>query len=121
MTKKTIIISLVCLVVVVGAFLFLSKRPSSGSNSDLVIFYSDNCSHCLNLEKFLEENKVSEKVVYTRKSVDNDQTNVAELLAKASKCGIKDGVGIPLLWDGENSRCLMGDVDVINFFKEKII
>lgn len=120
MTKKTIIIFSVCLLVVVGTFLFLNNKSSS-ENVDLVIFYSDNCPHCLNVEKFLEENKVSEKVVYTRKSVDNNQANVTELLAKANKCGIKDGVGIPLLWDGENSRCLMGDVDVINFFKEKII
>lgn len=122
MTKKIEIISLVCLVLIVlGAVLFFSESRQPVVDSNIVIFYSDNCSHCLNVEKFLEENKISEKISYTRKSVDNNQINVNELLSKASKCGIKEGVGIPLLWDAENARCFMGDVDVINFFKERII
>lgn len=63
-------------------------------------------------------------MAYTRKSVDNNQANVVELLSKDKICGIKEGDenfgGIPLLWEKETSKCFVGDESVINFFKEKI-
>jgi phage FluMu protein Com len=123
MTKKTTIILSVCVcAIAVGSFLFFNKAGAPLSDAGIVIFYSDNCPHCLNVEKFLEDNKVSEKIAYTRKSVDNDQKNIEELIAKDRSCGIKEEeLGfIPLLWEKATNKCFVGDEDVINFFKEKI-
>jgi len=120
MNKKILIISLICLAVLIGIVLFFGKTMISSGGSKLIIFYSETCPHCKNLEKFLEENKVSEKVSYIEKRVDDSQTNVAELIAKAKSCGIENGVGIPFMWDAENSKCVIGDVDIINFFQDKI-
>ena len=121
MTKKTITI-LVCLLALAGIALFLNITKLPSSDAGIVIFYSDSCPHCVNVENFLEENKVSEKVAYTRKSVDNDQKNIEELIAKDRGCGLKEGDqnfgAIPLLWEKETNKCFVGDEDVINFFKE---
>lgn len=120
MNKKILIISLICLAVLIVVVLFFGKTMISSGDSELIIFYSETCPHCENLEKFLEENKIAEKVAYIQKRVDNSQANVTELVAKAKSCGIQNGVGIPFLWDAENSKCIIGDVDAINFFKDKI-
>ena len=120
MTKKTIIILLICLAVVAGTILIFNKIKISSSDADIVIFYSDNCPHCLNVENFLEENKVLERVAYTRKSVDNNSANLFQLREKALACNLFGDIGIPFLWDKQNSKCLVGDEDVINFFKEKL-
>ena len=123
MTKKTKVI-LVCLLVVVGITLFLNRTKLPSSDAGIVIFYSDSCPHCVNVENFLEENNVLEKVAYTRKSVDNNQKNIEELISKDRSCGLKEGNqnfgAIPLLWEKETNKCFVGDEDVINFFKEKI-
>jgi hypothetical protein len=38
---------------------------------------------------------------------------------RAAKCGLsKEQLGVPLLWTG--SECFGGDVDIINYFKEKL-
>lgn len=74
----------------------------------------------MNVENFLEENKVSDKVAYTRKNVDNDPGNVSELRQKALVCDLIGDIGIPFLWDKQNSKCLVGDEDVINFFEETL-
>lgn len=120
MAKKTRTILLICLVVIAGTILFFNKTKILSSDNSIVIFYSDSCPHCLNVEKFLEENKVSEKVAYIRKSVDNNPANIFQLREKALVCNLFGDVGIPFLWDGQNSKCLVGDEDVINFFKDRI-
>ena len=124
MKRKNLLILILSLAVIAGSILFFSKIKAPSVDAGIVIFYSDNCPHCLNVEKFLEENKVLEKVAYTRKSVDNNQANIVELIAKDKSCGIKEDSpnfgAIPLLWEKETGKCLVGDQDVINFFKEKI-
>ena len=100
--------------------MFFNKNKTPSGDADIVIFYSDSCPHCLNVEKFLEENKVLEKVDYTRKSVDNNPGNVSELQQKALACNLIGDIGIPFLWNKQTSKCSVGDEDIINFFKEKI-
>jgi len=40
------------------------------------------------------------------------------LEAKAKICELPtDSIGVPFLWDGKD--CLIGDQDIINFFKQK--
>ena len=89
----------------------------------IVLYYSDSCPHCKNVEKWLTENNVAEKVNYTRKSVDK-AANVNDFFAKGAACGFKEGDNkygsIPLLYDGESGTCYLGEVEVVDFLEEKI-
>ena len=69
---------------------------------------------------FLTANKVPEKIAFTRLEVLNNNTNVNILEDKAQICGLNPtDVGVPFLWDG--SRCILGYIDVIQFFKDKLL
>jgi glutaredoxin len=70
------------------------------------------------VEKYIEENKIQDKISFTQKEVYYNQNNAKELEAKAKICGLPtDSIGVPFLWDGE--KCLIGDQDIINFFSAK--
>ena len=83
----------------------------------IVFFYGDGCPHCKNVEDYVAQNKIADKVKFTSLEVYNNKGNAALLanVAIGCKLDVSNGVGIPLLYDGKN--CVQGDVDVINFFK----
>jgi glutaredoxin len=124
--KKKIILSIIIFLVVAGGvtIFFLNRGGGvnlspNGSNSDLIYFYGNGCSHCANVEKFFEENKITEKVSFQQKEVFSNTQNAQLFAEKAKICNIPlETAGVPLLWDG--SKCLMGEQDIINFFKQKI-
>jgi hypothetical protein len=92
----------------------------------IILFYGEGCSHCKNVDDFLTQNKIEEKIKITRLEVWNNKDNQNILAQVSQKCQINASeVRVPFLWDpprlGEagGSKCYIGDVDTINFFKEK--
>jgi len=122
MDKKLIGFGLVGLIILGGIVFWASKseKPSQNnpSTEELVFFYGETCPHCKNVEKFLEENKnIEEKVKFDKLEISN-KDNAKILLEKAEKCGLsQENIGVPLFWDG--SKCIVGDVDIIDFLKNK--
>lgn len=92
------------------------------TGAKIVLYYSEQCPHCKNVEKYIEDNGIREIVTFDRKEVRVDRNNANEMKQKAVLCNIPvKELGIPFLWDGENgNKCLMGDQDIINFFKSKV-
>jgi len=82
-----------------------------------VLFYGEDCPHCKVVEEFIAENDIRSKMNITDLEVWDNQSNTLLLGQVAEKCNIdtSQGVGVPLLYDGQN--CYMGDIDIINFFK----
>lgn len=89
------------------------------ANSKIAIYYSDTCPHCMNLKNYLAENGVRKKLIFAAKNVSSDSENAVDMMNKAALCGMSsDKLGVPFLWDGENgNKCLVGDNDVINYFR----
>jgi glutaredoxin len=86
--------------------------------SDIILFYTYTCPHCKIVDEYIEENKIEEKIPFSHKEVSKNKENSKELEEKAEICNIPlDSIGVPFLWDGE--RCLLGDKDIIEFFKQK--
>ena len=84
----------------------------------IVLYFGDTCPHCKVVAQFIEDNKIKEKVNFQEKEVYNNKANAKELSAVAKKCGLAtDAIGVPFLWDG--SKCLEGQDQAINFFKDK--
>lgn len=122
MDKKTIII--IVAVILLGAafwalqsgFFFKNENPVS-SPEGVILFYGEGCPHCKNVEDFLVQNNIKDKVEFTELEVYHNEANQKILLEKVNACGVDtSNVGIPFLWDGEN--CIIGDQDIINFFSQ---
>lgn len=90
---------------------------SNGMNNDFIIFYGDGCPHCENIEKFVKDNNIDSST-FNLKEVYHNKANAQMLQDKAKECGMDAGsVGVPMLWN--HGKCLVGDKDIIDFFKVK--
>ena len=113
-----LIIALSALILGAGIFLFNKKTAMAPTNPTITLFVSDTCPHCKNVEDFIAENKITEKISFDTKEVSKNPLNIKAFSAKGKLCNIKSAdLGVPLLWDGE--KCFSGDQEIINFFKEK--
>jgi len=118
--KKGAIITLIIIAVIAVAVIFLlvnKQGDEDFSKTGIILFYGDGCPHCENVDKYIADNGIADKVTFTKKEVFNDEANGELLVNIAKQCKIDtSAVGVPFLWSGE--RCISGDEDVINFFKE---
>ena len=82
-----------------------------------IYYYGRECPHCVNVQKFIDENGISEKVLFTKKEVWHNADNAADLDLKVEECGLdKTKIGVPFLY--AEGKCLVGEVEVRNFFKK---
>ncbi|MFA6171406.1 MAG: hypothetical protein WC715_03085 [Patescibacteria group bacterium] len=120
MKKQYLIIGVLIIAAIAGYFYF-SKKPAgkvNGGNTDLILYYGSTCPHCKNVEDFIANNKIDEKIKIIRKEVFENKANNAELGEKAVDCGLAiDKVGVPFLWD--NGRCFEGDQPIIDYLSKK--
>lgn len=123
--KKIFIPAALFAIVLIFSFFALSREENKnqpadrqGEQSQIILFYGDGCPHCAKVEKYIEENKVKDKISFAQKEVYHNKNNADEMAGKAKICGLPAGsIGVPFLWDGE--KCLIGDQDIIDFFKQK--
>jgi glutaredoxin len=120
MSKKVFLFIFIGLAALGGLIFFFIKKGSPGETdaSDIILFSKTGCPYCAKVEEYVAANNVQEKVKFKVKNISLG-INAKLLEEKAKICGIPlETVGVPFLWDG--SKCIMGDEDIINFFKEKI-
>ena len=121
--NKNLLLTIVVVLLAVSGILFLAYITASKNNvllsQGIVLFYGQGCSHCKNVDDFISQNKIEDKVKFTRLEVWYNKNNQNILAQAAQKCGIQTGqVGVPFLYDG-GGKCYVGDVDTINFFKQQ--
>jgi len=96
-----------------------AKSAQVQTESQIILFYGDGCPHCALVEKYIQENKIQDKVSFVQKEVYHNQNNAQELANKAKACGLSiNSIGVPFLWDG--TKCFIGDKDIINYFSTKL-
>lgn len=130
MKNKLTIPTILFIAVLIFSFFVLSQEKNKNqtptnetktenrSESQIILFYGDGCPHCKIVEEYINENSIQNKISFVQKEVYYNQNNAKELEAKAKNCGLPtDSIGVPFLWDGE--KCLIGDQDIINFFKQQ--
>jgi len=119
------IISIILFIAVLIFSIFILYQENNNelvdnqSDNGIILFYGEGCPHCVIVENYIKENNIQNKISFIQKEVYNNQENAKDLQNKAKLCGLSpDSIGVPLLWDGKN--CLIGDQDIINFFKQRI-
>jgi hypothetical protein len=118
MKKHGVLISI--FVVLIIAISFFAVNSYRVHTKRIIFFYSEQCPHCENIEAFFVENDVRSKVTFTEKEVSKNRHNLMQLVKIEKGCNmeVKDTVDVPLLWTGVT--CIVGDTEIINFFKAKI-
>ena len=84
--------------------------------ANYILYTLPGCPHCQNVREYIAANNISSKVEFADENA-GDPAISQELTQRAAICGIPQGqVGVPLLWDAANSKCLVGDTAIIDFF-----
>lgn len=114
MKLKNILAIIIAIILVFALALIIASRPK------MILFYSNSCPHCKNVEDFINTNNVKSKLKFRELEVSQNQNNANLMIAKAKICGLdtSQGLGVPFFFDGQT--CLIGDVDIISFFQKKI-
>jgi glutaredoxin len=129
--KKSIHIIFFSILLIIVILAFVAYRNKTNQLNNIILsmvenktffFYGDGCPHCVNVEKFFQDNNVESKVQFDKKEVFNNKQNSYLMTTIATKkCNISESnLGVPFLWDGPDSKCVLGDQDIINFFKQKL-
>jgi hypothetical protein len=88
------------------------------NDSEIILYYTDNCPLCEEIKEWITENKVDEKIEITQKEVGENQENGNQLLTVAKKCGFEENINIPLVY-GEGA-CLTEKSETINYLENKL-
>lgn len=128
MKKSSIIItiSVIVIILVIANFYYTKmqndKKLLASIQDKIIFFYGEGCPHCANVEKFFQDNSVESKVQFEKREVWGDKQNTYLMtLIATKKCNLPENeLGVPFLWNGSDSKCLLGDQPIIDFFKQKI-
>ena len=127
MKKKGVFFSIVLVLIVICAILFLVSREKfvtrtiTKTKPQLILYYGIGCPHCARVEEFLKNNRKKNLILLSQKEVYYNRDNQMDLVKKAKACGaIENGsIPIPLLWLG-NDKCVYGDEPVIDYFHKLV-
>jgi glutaredoxin len=106
-----------------GAASTVSTQAALPDQTAVILYYGDTCPHCKELEAWLEEQQVTEKLAgkieLQRKEVYNNPTNAQELTTVAQSCGAAEqGVGVPFLY--AQGTCLVGTDQIESYFESQM-
>jgi glutaredoxin len=105
------------IILIAGLWYWTKPDKATEITSNIILFYGRECPHCQDVEKFIAENKIAEKIQFDRLEVFHNSQNQAIMAEKAKECGIKDSeIGVPFLFEAVEKKCLMGTPDIENFF-----
>jgi len=98
---------------------FVARSGGGGLPEGVVLYWGAGCPHCAQVDAFITENNVEQKVRFERKEVYTNRRNAREMGRAAKQCGLPtDNIGIPFLWTG--AQCLTGDKDIIAYFQQQL-
>lgn len=106
-------------------YLVTSKNPNSTPtiDSNLVLFYGDTCPHCKDVEEFISQNQIDQKLKINRLEVYRSKQN-SDTMAKLVKENCPDqlnpqGLPVPFLINTDDKTCFIGTPDITNHLTEK--
>lgn len=123
--KKNLFILLFSLFIVIIVFviIFLSfiddsqndlSRSEISIESSLILFTGETCSHCKDVESYIYNNNLLDKIDLSIKEVYNDLNNAQLFEEKFNQCTFQPRVyGVPFLWHSQ--VCILGPAEIINY------
>ena len=95
---------------------------NNGKNEILVLYYGNTCPHCKIVEEWLKNYDPFNRIGVVLKEVYQNQDNRKEFIEKATICKLDlNNLGVPMLWEAENSKCYEGDQPITDFLNTKLL
>lgn len=96
-----------------------SDEEVINNDADIILFYGKGCPHCNNVEEFINENNIQEKVNFEYLEVWYNRDNSRLLFQKAGEeCGYDtETLGVPFLY--ARGQCYSGEPDIEKFLSEE--
>ena len=111
MKNKLITTSLLIAAVLILLGVIITGSQDKKVNNSVIFFYGNTCPHCAEVEKWMEENKVADKIKVDKKEVYENSQNALELTEVARSCGLPtDNIGVPFLY--ADGKCFIGTPNV---------
>lgn len=116
MIKKILLASVAATLLFVNV---AAAQYSPISDNDNVYYYSLTCPHCRNVDSFFKQYGIVERFNIVKREVSQSPSNAKEFYDLCvAKNVTPEEMGVPYLhFEGQ---CISGDVNIINFFKNKI-
>ena len=90
------------------------KNSKNSNKAEMIIYGSDNCHHCLETKKFLNEKKIA----FAFFDIDLDKSALYEMIEKLKKANISlSNVGIPVV---DKNGVLFSNVGNFEDFLKKL-
>lgn len=116
---KTFIFIGVFIVILIGFLVWLAQLSPEAEvsvlDNNIILFYGDGCPHCEDVEEFIEENDMTNKVDFVRLEVWNDRANAKILDDALVRCAVDPKTaGVPFLF--ARGECYVGTPQIEEFF-----
>ena len=119
---------LIILVVLFAFYKITSQKPDSITDepildSELILFYGDTCPHCKDVDEFISQNQIDQKLKINKLEVYSNKNN-SSLMAQMVKDNCPDelnpqGLPVPFLINTDIKTCFIGTPDITNHLTEK--
>lgn len=130
MGKKGIIIGIIIVFILVGATYLVTQmvptKQESTSTAEaqkkfdktkMYYFWGDGCPHCAELDKWIKQNNITQKVKFTKLEVWKNAQNAALMNVAVDLCKQpQEGMGVPFVY--YNGKCYVGTVEAQEAFNE---
>lgn len=122
MSKKRYYIASAVAVIAIAAlsvFWLAKSQKAEAPAGETIYYYGKDCPHCQEVDQFIKDNNIDQKIQFIKKEVQYNPSNAKELFDRDKECNITgDDVGaFPLVYS--QGKCHLGTPDVINFFKNQ--
>ncbi|MFH1601656.1 MAG: hypothetical protein ABIB61_01730 [Candidatus Shapirobacteria bacterium] len=98
----------------------VSESPITVASDALIFFYGNTCPHCEDVEEWMTENKIEEKIQIVKKEVYDNHANSLELTQAAKSCSLPtDSIGVPFLYTPEG-ECSIGTPDITAYLISQV-
>jgi glutaredoxin len=89
-----------------------SSETVNRESNDIIFYYGITCPHCKDVEEYITNENVLDKLPIVSKEVYQNRVNSLELSKVAEACGLDTrSIGVPFLFS--KGECYVGSPDVI--------
>jgi len=94
--------------------------PAITTSNTPIFFYGNTCPHCKDVEEWMDDNNIEEKITIIKKEVYDNPAHSLELTEVAKSCGLRtNSIGVPFLYTLEKER-LIGTPDIIDYLTNQV-
>ncbi|KKP68656.1 MAG: hypothetical protein UR66_C0004G0056 [Candidatus Moranbacteria bacterium GW2011_GWE1_35_17] len=96
-----------------------AQETENVEKEDIVFYFGSDCPECENVEKYLQEKDIRNKISFEEKNINKNEEDANQMAEDAMYCNLdEESFGVPFLW--ADGKCYAGEKDITDLFNEKI-